>query len=40
MCQEAQTPPNGADVNTDAYEGIAKEGKVEDADFEVVEEDK
>jgi len=40
MCQEAQTPPNGADVNTDANEGIAKEGEVGDADFEVVEEEK
>jgi len=39
--QEAQTPPNGADVNTDANEsseGSTKEGDVEDADFEVVEE--
>ena len=34
---------NGADVNTDANEsseGSAKEGDVEDADFEVVEEEK
>ena len=41
--QEAQTPPNGADVNTDANEsseGSTKEGDVEDADFEVVEEEK
>ena len=41
--QEAQTPPNGADVNTDANkssEGSAKEGEVEDADFEVVEDEK
>ena len=36
----AQTPPNGADANTDANEGSAKEGEVEDADFEVVEEEK
>ena len=38
--QEAQTPPNGADANTDANEGSAKEGEVEDAAFEVVEEEK
>jgi len=41
--QEAQAPPNGADVNTDANEsseGSTKEGDVEDADFEVVEEEK
>jgi len=41
--QEAQTPPNGADVNTDANEsseGSTKEGDVEDADFEVMEEEK
>jgi len=38
--QETQTPPNVADVNTDANEGIAKEGEVGDADFEVVEEEK
>ena len=39
--QEAQTPPNGADGNTDTNEsskGSSKEGEVEDADFEVVEE--
>ena len=42
--QEAQTPPNGADANTDANEssdeGSTKESDVEDADFEVVEEEK
>ena len=41
--QEAQTPPNGVDGNTDANEssnGSSKEGEVEDADFEVVEEEK
>ena len=40
--QEAQTPPNDTDVNTDANEsseGSTKEGDVEDADFEVVEEE-
>ena len=38
--RKLQTPPNGADANTDANEGSAKEGEVEDADFEVVEEEK
>ena len=41
--QEAQTPPNGVDGNTNANEsskGSSKEGEVEDADFEVVEEEK
>ncbi|MDP7027667.1 MAG: molecular chaperone DnaK [Candidatus Marinimicrobia bacterium] len=41
--QEAQTPPNGADANADvneSSEGSTKEGDVEDADFEVVEEEK
>jgi len=41
--QEAQAASNGADVNTNANEsseGTAKEGEVEDADFEVVEDEK
>ena len=41
--QEAQTPPNGADANADvneSSEGSTEEGDVEDADFEVVEEEK
>ena len=41
--QEAQTPPNGADANADvneSSEGSTKEDDVEDADFEVVEEEK
>jgi hypothetical protein len=39
--QGAQTPPNGADANTDTNESSedsTKEGEVEDVDFEVVEE--
>ena len=41
--QEAQTPPNGTDANADVNESSedsTKEGDVEDADFEVVEEEK
>ena len=41
--QKTQTSPNDADVNTDANESSessAKEGEVEDADFEVVEDEK
>jgi len=41
--QEAQTPHNGADANADvneSSEGSTKEDDVEDADFEVVEEEK
>ena len=42
--QEAQTPSNGADVNSDKTDSkgnnAKKEGEVEDADFEVVEDAK
>ena len=41
--KEAETPPNGADANADvneSSEGGTKEDDVEDADFEVVEEEK
>ena len=41
--KEAQVTPNGAEVNTDtpgSSESDAKEGEVQDADFEVVDDEK